>query len=78
MSDKWTDMQLIADAAGDLTTEQAVKYLKYGAEMEEAAKELAEYASYAEIVGGVSHNRSAIRKWCDKVFELLKVSNATR
>jgi len=32
------------------------------------ATELAEYASYAEIIGAVSHNRSAIREYCDKVF----------
>src|SRR5690606_33021724 len=32
------------------------------------ATELAEYASYAEIIGSVSHNRSAIREYCDKVF----------
>lgn len=35
----------------------------------DAAVELAGYASYAEIVGGVSHNRQDIRKWCDKIFE---------
>jgi hypothetical protein len=35
-----------------------------------AGVELAEYASYAEIVGGVSHNRGAIRKWCDTIFEI--------
>ena len=39
-------------------------------ELAEAGVELAEYASYSEIVGGISHNRSAIRKWCDKVFAL--------
>ena len=38
MSDKWTRMQLIADAAGDLPTEQAVKYLKHGAQMESLIK----------------------------------------
>lgn len=31
--------------------------------------ELAEYASYAEIVGGVTVNRSAVRSFCDKVFD---------
>ena len=40
-------------------------------QMIEAAQELAEYASYAEIVGGVSKNRPQIREWCDKVFALL-------
>lgn len=33
MGDKWTRMQLIADAADGMTTKQAVAYLKYGAEM---------------------------------------------
>ena len=33
-----------------------------------AGMELAEYASYAEIVGGVSVNREHIRKYCDAVF----------
>ena len=32
------------------------------------ATELAEYASYAEIVGAVSQNRSVIREYCDKIF----------
>lgn len=36
--------------------------------MLDAALELAEYASYAEIVGGISVNRPQIREWCDKVF----------
>ncbi len=35
-----------------------------------AATELADYASYAEIVGAIRHNRAAIRKWCDIVFEI--------
>jgi hypothetical protein len=38
--------------------------------MKDAAINLAEFASYAEIVGGVSVNRNAIRKWCDDVFDL--------
>jgi hypothetical protein len=38
--------------------------------MKNAAVNLAELASYAEIVGGVSVNRNAIRKWCDVVFDL--------
>lgn len=32
------------------------------------ATELAEYASYAEIIGAVLHNRKAIREYCDKIF----------
>ena len=37
-----------------------------------AARELAQYASYAEIVGGVSVNRPQVRKWCDAVFAAIK------
>ncbi len=40
-------------------------------------KNLAELASYAEIVGGVSVNRPGIRKWCDKAFDFLRVHQAT-
>jgi hypothetical protein len=39
-------------------------------ELSEAARELAQYASYAEIVGAIGHNRQPIRKWCDEVFRL--------
>lgn len=38
--------------------------------MHQAATELAMFASYAEIVGAVSHNRIPIRKWCDEVFSV--------
>ncbi|MCW1497042.1 hypothetical protein [Acinetobacter baumannii] len=38
-------------------------------EITNIATELAEYASYAEIVGGVTVNRSAVRNFCDKVFD---------
>ena len=38
MSDKWTRMQLIADAAEGIDTKQAVAYLKYGAQMESLIK----------------------------------------
>lgn len=38
-------------------------------ELEQAGIELAEYTSYAEIVGGVSVNRSALRKWCDVIYD---------
>ena len=33
------------------------------------ATELAEYTSYAEIVGSIKVNRSVIREYCDKVFD---------
>lgn len=39
-------------------------------ELSEAARELAQYASYAEIIGAIGHNRQPIRKWCDEVFRL--------
>lgn len=38
------------------------------AEISSYATELAEYSSYAEIIGAISHNRKAIRMYCDKVF----------
>lgn len=37
-----------------------------------AARELAGYASYAEIVGGVSVNRPQVRQWCDAVFAAVR------
>lgn len=39
-------------------------------ELYEAATQLVSYTSYAEIVGAISHNRSAIRKYCDEVQEI--------
>ena len=39
-------------------------------EMHKAAIELAQLASYSEIVGQIGVNRKQIRAWCDKVFEL--------
>ena len=39
-------------------------------ELLNAATELAQYASYSEIVGAISHNRVQIREWCDKVFDI--------
>ena len=38
--------------------------------MHKAATELAMFASYAEIVGAVAHNRESIRRWCDEVFKM--------
>lgn len=38
-------------------------------ELEKAGIELAEYASYSEIVGGLHVNRQAIRKWCDVIYD---------
>lgn len=36
------------------------------------ATELAEYASYAEIVGGIKVNQAPVRKYCDMVFNFNK------
>jgi hypothetical protein len=47
-----------------------VKALDLLDRMHHAATELAKFASYAEIVGAVSHNRKPIREWCDAVFEV--------
>lgn len=55
-----------AQAAQAAVTEKANELLK-------AAKELAEYASYAEIVGGISVNRSQIRRECDAVFNAIRI-----
>jgi hypothetical protein len=46
--------------------------LKTANELLFAAKELRDYASYAEMVGGVSVNRPQIREWCDKILEIYK------
>lgn len=46
---------------------------EYKAQLDQVSKlatELAEYASYAEIIGAVLHNRAVIRKCCDDIFEL--------
>lgn len=48
--------------------EERIKLLE---EVREAASKLASFASYAEIVGGIHHNRSQIREHCDTVYELL-------
>lgn len=42
------------------------------ADLLKAARELAGYASYAEIVGGLSVNKPQVREWCDKVFEVIR------
>jgi hypothetical protein len=39
-------------------------------ELAKAAVELAQYASYAEIVGGMSVNNAAVREWSDRIFAL--------
>ncbi len=37
----------------------------------EVSRSLAQYASYAEIVGGISVNRQAIRQECDAQFAII-------
>lgn len=39
-------------------------------QLKQAASELASYASYAEIIGAIHHNRSQIRQYCDQVQEI--------
>ena len=53
-------------------TDELEKLLAKANELLAASTELAELASYAEIVGGIHVNRPHIRKWCDRVFEIRK------
>lgn len=48
---------------------QAAKKLRDLTKAFEDGYELAQYASYAEIVGGITSNRQPIREFCDKVYE---------
>lgn len=52
------------DTAAQQTREELLASLAH------AGVELAMYASYAEIVGALSHNRTQVRGWCDEVFRL--------
>jgi hypothetical protein len=61
--------RIIHSLAG-MPSKDEVKALDLLGRMHAAATELAMYASYAEIVGAVVHNREPIRKWCDEVFKL--------
>ena len=58
-----------SELARDSASSRAVTLLE---RMADAGLELAQYASYAEIVGGVRRNRAQIREWCDKIYELHK------
>ena len=53
-------------------TDELENLLAKANELLAASTELAELASYAEIVGGIHVNRPHIRKWCDRVFEIRK------
>ena len=48
-----------------MRTEQEIELLE---KIANAGTELAQYASYSEIVGAINHNREPIRKWCEEVF----------
>lgn len=55
----------------DLKTQMEEKDKRFD-ELTHLATELAQYASYAEIIGAISHNRQPIRKFCDKIFAFNK------
>lgn len=61
--------RLAAELAAAKQREAAL--VKHGTTILQAAKELAEYVSYAEIVGGLTVNRPQVREWCDNVFSAL-------
>jgi ABC-type polysaccharide/polyol phosphate transport system ATPase subunit len=50
-----------------MKTEQEISTLE---KIAAAGMELAQYASYSEIVGAISHNRQEIREWCDAMYKL--------
>jgi hypothetical protein len=50
-----------------MRTEQEIELLE---KIANAGMELAQYASYAEIVGAIGYNREHIRKWCEEAFRL--------
>lgn len=60
------DQEEVIKARADLA--KANEQIKLLRELAAAARELAQFASYAEIVGGVAVNRATIRKACDAVF----------
>ncbi|MEY4591524.1 MAG: hypothetical protein RIR18_419 [Pseudomonadota bacterium] len=46
--------------------------------LSDESRELSQYASYAQVVGGMSVNSAPVREWCDKVFvTLLDIEKAT-
>lgn len=62
-------------AAGDKIIAERDALRARVAELEElknAADDLARYASYAEICGGIHINRDVIRSACDSVFAVLR------
>ena len=65
-------LQQAADEALERANMQMMAMVEKADALLTTATELAQYASYAEIVGGVSVNGAPIRKWCDAVFVLRK------
>lgn len=59
-----SDFQCFIDCAKDAAS--LIQQLK---DMAKSGLELAGFASYSEIVGGVTTNRQAIRTECDAVFK---------
>lgn len=59
-----SDFQNYADCANNAAA--LIKQLKA---MAMSGFELASFASYSEIVGGVTYNKAAIRAGCDAVFK---------
>lgn len=58
-------------AANAALEAQVARLVGVGQKLFWAARELRDYASYAEMVGGVSVNRPQIRKWCDAIAEII-------
>jgi len=54
---------------------KAAQKLRQLQEAFEDGFELAQIASYAEITGGISVNRSGIRKFCDKIYAHIQIIN---
>ena len=65
-----SDFQSYVDCANDAAA--LILQLK---KMAEIGFELAEYASYAEIIGAVKTNKKQIRNSCDAVFSLRAAIN---
>lgn len=71
-----SDGPVILKDGNEITLRQAISELNHLSEMASAGLELAEYASYSEIIGSLGNNRRAIRKWCDVVFKLKREAEA--
>jgi hypothetical protein len=60
-----------------LTPVDDIEGLRYNVllQIKESAHQLAGFASYAEIVGALSHNREPVRRYCDEVVSLCYIIN---